>query len=169
VINAQERLTISNKTNESLNDCSSYKFDKSENFFRVQLNSEVMGAAEKYLKSFLEQCLDSASRQQAKEHLKIIQEKISETRLQIAKYYLKRFEKGKSSAGINGAFYRLIEIEKNYPAFSKMDEVFFLLVKINLAKNNFSEAERNYRRILNNYYLSSHICEASTLIRQAKQ
>lgn len=169
VINAQEKLTTLNKKNDDLNNCVSYKFEKSESFSRAQLNSEATGAAEKYLKRFLDQCSDSPLRQQAEEHLKIIREKISETRLQVAKFYLKRFEKDKSSAGMNGAYYRLIEIEKNYPEFSKMDEVFFLLVKINLAKNNLSEAEKHYRRILNDYYLSSHICEASALIRRAKR
>lgn len=166
LIKAQE--TGLKTSNEISNFCGNYKYANPEDFRRRQfLRSEARGGIEKYLENFLKQCSNSSFHRQAKGDFKIILEESAEHRLSIAKYYLKIYEEQKR--GFKSAYFRLKELASKYSNYSRIDEVLFLLVRINILENNFEEGAQNYRKLFEKNYLSEYVCRANDLLRQNKQ
>ena len=154
---------------ETLN-CDSYIYKTKEQIFTAKFRGG--GLNYKYLKRYVQQCSDSQYFQQAKELLVVALEENAEHNLFIAKYYLKQAEEHKS--GIMGAYSRLSNITENYPQYSKMDEVLFLLVKADLIqfineldKDRLDEAKKNYKRLLADFPFSNYVCEANKLFSNA--
>jgi hypothetical protein len=161
--NGQEQPNLNIQISKNPLDCSLYLLEKRGSFGRVRLQGRGSGdhLIELYLRRFLEQCPNSSFRQQVEVDLKATLEILAEHNLTIAKYYLKLSEEKRS--GLMGAYHRLKRITEQYPQYSKMDEVLFLLIKANLYRNETEEAKKYYRRILDEFPFSRYICEANKL------
>ncbi|MBX7170945.1 MAG: outer membrane protein assembly factor BamD [Pyrinomonadaceae bacterium] len=155
-------------------DCKSYRFPTDNDYKRAKVGgTEAQGGVFFYLKKFVEQCPDSPSIQQAKQHFAISLEERAETSLYIAKFYLKQYEE--KQTGLKGAWARLREVIEKYPQFSKLDEALFLLIKANLyldrlegknyEENLVESAKKTYKRLLAEFPFSPYICEANKLFQ----
>ena len=92
------------------------------------------------LTGILERNPNSDLRPRVEENLLFLEEKLGDHDLAIAQFYLSR---ATSTGHTKGAQDRLLNIVKNYPRFSRMDDVLFDLATASLS-NDDREAARNY-------------------------
>jgi hypothetical protein len=158
-----QEITTSNNL-----DCNIYQYqDRYKNGIPEYVGSEELGGLQLYLERFTTECTNSKYLESAEKLLSIAREKRAESSLSIAIYYLKQYEE--HHRGLKGAISRLKEITLKYPQFSKTDEVLFLLVKSYLYEKGADQAEKYYRRILDEFSFSPYVCEANKLFPQSKR
>jgi tetratricopeptide (TPR) repeat protein len=152
------------KTPSNNADCNSYQYQNRFKDGVLQfIRSGEIYRVRQYLERFIKDCPNSQHIETAKQLLPNVLENIAKHHFFIAKYYLQKSEEGKG--GLKGAQARLREIAEKYPQFSKMDEVLFLLVKAYLFEKETDEAQKYYRRILDEFSFSSYVCEANKLFQ----
>lgn len=149
---------------EKLN-CDSYRYYSKEQISRAKFRG---GLDDKYLTRFTQECSESQYFKQANDLLIVALEERAESSLAIAKFYLKKAEEG--NGVIKGAYLRLKEITEKYSRYSKLDEVLFLLVKVNLflQKDKLEEAKMFYKRLLDEFPFSNYVCEANKLFNSGQ-
>jgi len=157
---AQDVATTSTIPQATVLECTEELFEKAEQSFqRRSFGSEMLGRAERQLSEVVRLCNGTPGSFQAKDQLRIVQEELAEHSLSIARFYLDRFYAGKS--GKAGALSRLKSIIERYPHYSHLDQVLFLLGKLNMSDSNFDEAAICYRRLIRAYPGSQYAGQAS--------
>ena len=96
---------------------------QAESSFRRRNNLKTRQQAEGDLKRVLESCVSSASTPRLERRLRTVQEEIAMTHLQIALFYPRADGVGL----LEGALSHLRIVDEQYPNFSQMDRVVFLL------------------------------------------
>ena len=156
---AQEQSAKPRSAPSGVSECTQELFERAERSFESRLrDSNLRVPAERDLKEAVELCADTPGFYLAEEHLKIVQEELAESNLNIALFYLKKFHDGKR--GKQGALSRLKSIVERYPNYSKLDQVLSLLAQINLADNNLDAAAAYYQRIVKDFPVSQYAGEA---------
>ena len=157
---AQEQSAKPRLAQSNVSGCNEELFERAERSFEIGWRgSELLGRAERELREVLRFCGDAPIRYQVEEQLKLVQEELAESNLNIALFYLKRFDNGKG--GKLGAFGRLKNILERYPTYSRLDQVLTLLGELNVADNNLDEAAAYYQRIIKDFPASRYVGEAS--------
>lgn len=157
---AQEQSAKPRLAQSNVSGCNEELFERAERSFEIGWRgSELLGRAERELSEVLRFCGDAPIRYQVEEQLKLVHEELSESNLNIALFYLKRFHDGKG--GKLGAFWRLKNILERYPTYSRLDQVLTLLGELNVADNNLDEAAAYYQRIIKDFPASRYVGEAS--------
>jgi outer membrane protein assembly factor BamD (BamD/ComL family) len=103
--------------------------------------------AERNLKTILQRDPDSPLRFQVLEDLKQVQEILGQHSLLIADFFMSHGH-GHSS---KGAEFRLLQIVREYPAFSKTDEVLFRLATLTFEDERPDDATRYLWKLVCNY------------------
>jgi outer membrane protein assembly factor BamD (BamD/ComL family) len=160
VLYAQEQSAKPRAAQSGVSACTPELFEKAERSFESRLrDSNLRVRAERDLKEVVELCADTPGHYLAEEHLRIVQEELAESNLNIALFYLKKFHDGNGRK--QGALSRLRSIVERYPNYSKLDQVLSLLGQINLADNNLDAAAAYYQRIVKDFPASQYAGEAS--------
>ena len=103
--------------------------------------------AEHQLKTLLQQFPDTSLKNEVATRLKEVQENLATHNLQVASFYLARYEQGKA-ANPKGGQSRLREVVEKYPGFSYMDEVLYGLGLTYVAEEEPDEAAKYFSRLL---------------------
>ena len=119
----------------------------------------VARRAEKLLKIILELYTSTNLREQVVTKLSRVQEYLGMFHLQIARFY--------SNPGITkGMESHLLTITREYPNFSRMDEVLLLLGKVYVKWKQTKDAINYLRRLVCNYPSSKYVGEAFERLKQ---
>ena len=157
---AQDQSAISRLAQSNIYECNKELLERAERAFEIRLRgSELRARAERDLRELLRFCGDTPIRYQVEDQLKLVQEELAESNLNIALFYLKRFDSGKG--GKQGASGRLKKILERYPRYSKLDQVLMLLGGLNVADNKLDEAAAYYQKIIKDFPASQYVGEAS--------
>ena len=125
---------------------------RAESSFRQRNNLKTRQQAELNLKRALESCVSTPVRPRLERRLRRVQEEIALTHLQIALFYRRADGVGL----LKGALSRLRVVDENYPNFSQMDYVLFLLGDFSDQNGNAQDAANYLRRLIANYPRSSY-------------
>jgi outer membrane protein assembly factor BamD (BamD/ComL family) len=112
--------------------------------------------ADRQLKKILQLYPDTPLRDHVKEALSQVEEILGLHDLQLAQFY---FNLGRGGA-MEGAQSRLQQIIREYPNFSRMDEVLLLLGKVYLKDEQMEAAVNYFRKLVCQYPTSKNISEA---------
>ena len=147
-------------TQTTASHCTEELFQQAEQSFeRRKLGSENLALAEKQLSNVARVCKEQPAGFHAEEQLRVVHEELANHNLLIALFYLSKSYCGRG--GQAGARSRLKNIVERYPAYSKFDQVLFLLGEINMNDRNFDEAASYYQRLIGAYPASEYIGKAS--------
>jgi outer membrane protein assembly factor BamD (BamD/ComL family) len=114
---------------------------------------------EKALKNILQLYPNTNLRAQIEEHLNHVQEILGVHNLLIAYFY---FDRGQ----VKGVEARLLTVVREYPKFSRMDEVLLLLGKVYVKWEQPEDAANYLRRLVCNYSSSKYISAAFEQLNQ---
>ncbi len=106
--------------------------------------------AEQQLKVVLQQFPETPLRNDVQVRLTEVQENLAMHNLQVAQFYLARYEQGKA-ANPRGGQDRLREIAEKYPNFSYMDEVLYNLGLTYVQEEEPDEASKYFVRLMRDY------------------
>jgi outer membrane protein assembly factor BamD (BamD/ComL family) len=124
--------------------CDSEILSQAESSFRNRNQSlKVHQQAEVDIKHAIESCPSK----RLERRLRIVQEELAMTDLQLATFYLHADGVGQLKAAI----YRLKMIDDNYPRFSQMDRVVFMLGDLSDRNGSAHDAANYFRRVVANY------------------
>jgi outer membrane protein assembly factor BamD len=115
--------------------------------------------AEQQLKVVLQQYPKTQLKSEVELRLKEVQENLAMHNLQVANFYLDRFNNGKAS-NPKGAQSRLREIVEKYPNFSYLDETLFKLGMTYMLEEEPDEAAKYFQRIVREYPNSEYVEKA---------
>lgn len=120
-------------------------------FFRNEMSAAI--AVKRQLRSILQNDPGSPFRFQIEQDLFSVGEILAKHDLAIASYYLQRGIVRGSTKGAEG---RLLQITREYPGYSKMDEVLLKLADISVRDERPDDASAYLRKLLSDYPLSDY-------------
>lgn len=162
VVLAREQSAKPRLAQSHVSGCNQELFERAEGSFKIRWRgSELRGRAERELREVVQFCGDTPIRFQVEEQLRLVQEELAESNLNIALFYLKRYHESNTKRGKLGALSRLKNIVERYPEYSKLDQVLTLLGELNVADNNLDEAAAYYQKIIKDFSASQYLGEAS--------
>jgi outer membrane protein assembly factor BamD (BamD/ComL family) len=135
---------------------------QSEASFRHRHDLKARQQAELDLKHALESCASSAGHSRLERRLQTVQEEIATTHLQIALFYPHADGVGL----LKGALSHLRIIDQNYPNFSRMDRVLFLLGDYSDRTGDAHDAANYFRRVIARYPRNACAAEARKRLAQ---
>lgn len=118
----------------------------------------------KQLKTILQVYPNTLSRERIEEALAKVQELLATHDLYVARFYVSRAEHG--DGGTKGAQARLRMITREFPNFSRMDEVFFLFGKVFLIEDRTEDAANSFWKLIYKYPYSSFVNQAFEQLNQ---
>jgi hypothetical protein len=119
--------------------------------FRQRTNLKTRQQSEGDLKVALQQCTSATVRSRLDRRLRTVQEEIALTHLAIAEVLPHADGIGLTTSALS----RLLLIERDYPNFSRMDRVLFLMGDYSDRLGNAPDAANYFRRLIADYPRSS--------------
>ena len=129
---------------------------QAESSYRQRNSLKTRQRAEINLNHALELCVSNPVHLRLDRRLRIVQEEIAFTHLQIALFYPRADGVGL----LKGALSHLRLVDENYPNFSQFDRVLFLLGDYSDRNGDARDAAIYFRRLIANYPRSSYVAEA---------
>jgi hypothetical protein len=135
---------------------------QAETSFRLRHDLKTRQQAELDHRRALESCASSVSRARLGRRLRTVQEEIALTHLQIA-LFLPRAD---GVGLLKGALSHLRTIDQDYPNFSRMDRVLFLLGDYSDRNGATNDAANYFRRVIARYPRNAYAAQARKRLAQ---
>ncbi|HEX8845712.1 MAG TPA: outer membrane protein assembly factor BamD [Pyrinomonadaceae bacterium] len=123
----------------------------------VRNRTDVLKRAEKLLKDILRLYPDTPHHGWVEDNLAQVQENLAEHNLLVANFYVNRAAR---AGAAKGAQSRLLEIVREYPNFSRMDEVLFFLGEVSLIDGRSEDASGYFWKLVCKYPASQRVGDA---------
>ena len=170
LLRAQNKITEPAPPPTKFMQCSTELFDTAEHFYRLRKFRSNSYRAENSLKKILEVCPNAHLISEIQRRLNILAEEKADNSLRLAVFYLEQAQKPENKLrGLKGSQSRLLEIIEKFPNYSKLDKVVFLTGETYFLENENDEAQRFFRKLIDEYSTSEYSSQAKLKLQIIEQ